>query len=57
MPFVGLDEGLLNDFLEDKVLIPRERQRIDDRSLVGRDGLLITPVQQIADVGYPSDQF
>lgn len=49
--FVGLDEDLLADYLQGKALIPRSRRRIGDLSLVGRDGLVIAPVQQIIDLG------
>ncbi|GGL81397.1 hypothetical protein [Wenxinia marina] len=54
--FVGFEEGLLNDYLKGLTLVPRSRRRIGDLSLVGRDGLVMAPVQQIIDVGYSTDQ-
>lgn len=53
--FVGLEEGLLTDYQQGQTMVPRDRQRIGDGSLVGRDGLVIAPVQQIIDLGYQTD--
>jgi hypothetical protein len=50
MQFVGLDEDLLDAYLQGEALAPRERQRIGNRSLLGRDGLVVAPVQQMIDV-------
>ncbi|MES0022361.1 MULTISPECIES: hypothetical protein [unclassified Mesorhizobium] len=50
--FVGLEEGLFASFLDGQTLVPRERQRIGDRSLVGSDGFVVAPINQIIDLGY-----
>lgn len=49
--FIGLEEGLFTSFLEGRSLVPRERQRIGEFSLVGRDGLVVSPISQIIDLG------
>lgn len=54
--FVGLEESVFTDYLQGQRLAPRERQRIGDRSLVGRDGLVVAPVQQVIDLGFQTDQ-
>lgn len=54
--FVGLDESLLADYLQRSAIAPRLPQRIDEQAHVGPDGLLIAPVQNIIEFGYPSDQ-
>lgn len=45
--FVGLNENVLNAYLEEQPLAPGERQRIGDRSLVGPDGLVVAQIQQV----------
>lgn len=50
--FVGLEESLFTSFLQGQPLVPSERQRIGDLSLVGQDGLVVAPVNQIIDLGY-----
>lgn len=52
--FVGLDEDLLANYLRRETLAPRSPRRIGDLSLVGGDGLVVAPVQQIIDLGYYS---
>jgi hypothetical protein len=54
--FVGIEANLLTAYLQGQPLAPRERQRIGDRSLIGRDGLVVAPIQQIIDLGYQTDQ-
>ena len=50
--FVGLEEELFSRFLAGQTLAPRARQRIGNSSLVGRDGLVVAPINQIIDLGY-----
>jgi hypothetical protein len=49
--FVGLDEKLFLTYLQEQPIVPRQRERIGNLSLVGNDGLLIAPVSQILDAG------
>lgn len=54
--FVGLEEGLFANYLERQPLVPRQRQQIGDRSIVGTDGLVVAPIRQIIDLGFQTDQ-
>lgn len=49
--FVGLDETIFADYLKGNILVPRNRHQIDGRLLVGPDGLLVAPVQEIMKIG------
>lgn len=48
--FVGLQQEVFEAYLQDKPLIPQQRQRIGDASIMGQDGLLVAPVSLIADL-------
>lgn len=54
--FVGLDEGLFDNYLQQQPLAPTERRRIGDLSVVGSDGLVVAPIKQIIDLGFQADQ-
>lgn len=54
--FVGLEEELFTSYRQGQELVPRERQRFSDSSLVGRDGLLVAPIQELIDIGIPTDK-
>jgi hypothetical protein len=54
--FVGIEEDLFRDYLQEQPLVPRQRQRIGDLSLVGSDGLVVAPISQIIDFGFRADQ-
>lgn len=47
--FVGMEETLLSDYLDHLPLAPRLGQRLGERSILGRDGLVVAPVKQIID--------
>lgn len=55
--FVGLEENLIADYLQGQAITARERRRIGEHSLLGRDGLVLAPVGQIIDLGHESAQF
>lgn len=54
--YVGLDEGLLNDFMQNEPLVPRALERIGEETLIGRDGFLVAPVGEIIGLGLLTDQ-
>jgi hypothetical protein len=54
--FVGLEEEILTDFLQGRPLVERQWQQIGDGSFVGSDGLVISPVDQLTDLGDVADQ-
>jgi hypothetical protein len=49
--FVGLEEELFSSYLREQMLVPRQHERINELSLVGKDGLVIAPIDQILDEG------
>ena len=53
--FVGLEEGLFTEYLQQQPLLPRQRQKIGNFSLVGSDGLVVAPIKQIIDPGYQTN--
>lgn len=54
--FVGLEESLFANYLAQQPLLPRQKQRIGDLSVVGSDGLVVAPIKQIIDLGFQDDQ-
>ena len=53
--FVGLEQGLFESYLQQQPLSPRQRQRIGDLSVMGKDGLVVAPIRQVIDLGYQAD--
>lgn len=47
--FVGLEEAVLQNFLEGQTLVARQSERIADRSLLGSDGLVVAPLDAVTD--------
>ncbi|MDF0491590.1 hypothetical protein PX554_26095 [Sphingomonas sp. H39-1-10] len=48
--FVGLDEQMFNAHLRHQPLQPLHRQVIGDLTMVGSDGLVVAPIEQIGDI-------
>lgn len=53
--FVGLEQGLFEDYLRNRPLLPRKRQRIGDLVTVGQDGLAVAPISKVFDLGLETD--
>lgn len=49
--FVGLEEKLLSAHVRGEPLVPRQRERIGNLSLLGSDGLVVAPISQLVDLG------
>ncbi|SEJ82171.1 hypothetical protein SAMN05518849_114133 [Sphingobium sp. AP50] len=54
--FVGLDEGVFQSYLEGSPIKPRERERIGDLSVLGRDGLIVAPIEQVINLNGQAEQ-
>lgn len=53
--FVGLDQGVFENYLQNQPLVPRQRERISDLAVVGKDGLVVAPIAEIVDLGLRTD--
>ena len=51
--FIGLEDGLFDNFLAQESLVPGQRQQIGDHAIVGSDGLVVASIRQIIDLGFP----
>ncbi len=49
--FIGLEEELVSDFSQRSHVVPRQQHSIDNRLIVGHDGLIIAPIKHVIDRG------
>ena len=54
--FIGIEQGLFEDYLQGRQLTPRPRERIGNRAIAGADGLVVVPVSDVSDAGIQADE-
>lgn len=53
--FIGIEQGLFDDYRQGRQLTPRTRERIGDRAITGVDGLVVAPLGDVSDAGTQVD--